>query len=95
MNRNRETRASFTTNIKDDTHKVKALKFNHIAVTGKVGGSLMITVNGEIVLKKNSWFGVLPASSEGTLVFGDQTGLKKFNGQISNIQLFNTERTKQ
>ncbi len=93
--KNRETRASFTTNIKDDTHKVKAFKFHHIAVTGKVGGSLMITVNGEIVLKRNSWFGVLPASSEGTLVFGDQTGLKKFNGQISNIQLFNTERTKQ
>ena len=95
-NQHRENRFSYTTNIKDDTHKVKAFKFHHIAVTGRVGSSLMITVNGEIVCQKNSWFGVtvLPASSEGTLVFGDSSGRKRFNGQISNIQLFNTERTK-
>ncbi|KAL9983773.1 hypothetical protein ACROYT_G005997 [Oculina patagonica] len=96
----RETKFSCTTNIKDDTHKVKALNFNHIAITGKVGSSLTITVKGEIACQTNSWHGVvtLPASSEGTLVFGDNSHspsrLKKFNGQISNIQLFNTERTK-
>ena len=95
-NKNREERFSFTTSIKDDTHKVKPFKFHHIAVSGRAGGSLMITVNGQIVSQKNRWSSVLPASSDGTLVFGESTPVqKRFNGQISNIQLFNTERTKQ
>ena len=91
----------FTTDITDDIHKVRALAFYHIAVTGKVGTSFMITVNAEITCQKTTWQGmtVMPASGEGTLVFGvnelDVKQLKRFNGQISNIQLFNTERTKE
>ena len=89
-----------TTNITDDT-QVKALTFYHIAVTGNVSSSLMITVNAEITCQKTTWLGmsVVPSSGEGTLVFGvnelDARQLKRFNGQISNIQLFNTVRTKQ
>ncbi|XP_078357295.1 uncharacterized protein LOC144642185 [Oculina patagonica] len=88
-----------TTDIGDDT-KVRALAFNHIAVTGKVGTSLMVTVNAEITCQKATWQGmaVMPASEDGTLVFGvnelDSRQLKRFNGQISNIQLFSTARTK-
>ena len=90
-----------TTDITDDTNKVRVLEFLHIAVTGRVGRSLMIAVNGESTCQKTAWEGmtVLPASSEGTLVFGenalDSRSLKRFDGQISNIQLFSTERTEE
>ena len=100
---NRETQLTCTTDVTDDeTHKIRALVFQHIAVTGTVGtGLLMIKVNGENACQKNTWQGitVMPASSEGTLVFGendvDSRQLKSFNGQIANIQLFNTDRTAQ
>lgn len=88
-----------TTDITDDTNKVRILEFFHIAVTGRVGRSLMIAVNGESACQTTAWEGmtVLPASNEGPLVFGenalDSRQLKRFDGQISNIQLFNTERT--
>ena len=98
---NRETRLTCTTDVSDETHKVRALIFQHIAVTGTVGSSLFLKVNGETACQRTTWQGitVLAASNEGTLVFGendvDSSQLKRFNGQISNIQLFNTERTKQ
>ena len=88
-----------TTDITDHTHKVGVLSFNYIAVTGTVGSSLVIRVNGEIACQKNSWGGitVLPASNDGTLVYGenelDSRKPVRFNGQIKHIQLFNTERT--
>ncbi|XP_078358813.1 uncharacterized protein LOC144643433 [Oculina patagonica] len=89
-----------TTDVSDETHKVRALVFQHIAVTGTVGSSLKIKVNGETACQKTTWGGmtVLPASNEGTLIFGenhvDTRQPIRFNGQISNIQLFSTERTK-
>lgn len=90
-----------TTDITDDTHKIKRLAFYHIAVTGTVGSSLMILVMGEVACRTSTWedITVLPASNEGALVFGeneiDSRPLKRFNGEISNIQLFNRERTRQ
>lgn len=101
---NRESRLSCSTDVvADDTHRVKALAFQHIAVTGTVGSSLTIMVNGESACRKTAWGGItapLPSTIEGTLVFGENEldpskKRKRFNGQISNIQLFNTERTKQ
>ncbi len=95
---NRESRLTCTTDVSDETHKVRALVFQHIAVTGTVGSSLMIKVNGETACR-TTWQGitVLAASNEGTLVFGENSvdTLTRFNGQISNVQLFNTERTKE
>ncbi|XP_078357320.1 uncharacterized protein LOC144642213 [Oculina patagonica] len=97
---NRETRLTCTTDISDETHKVRALVFQHIAVTGTVGSSLNIKVNGETTCQ-TTWEGItaLAASNEGTLVFGengiDSKQPTRFNGQISNIQLFTTERTKE
>ncbi|XP_078353573.1 uncharacterized protein LOC144638230 [Oculina patagonica] len=88
-----------TTDVSDETHKVRALVFQHIAVTGTVGSSLMIKVKGETACQKNTWGGitVLAASNEGTLVFGenhvDTRQPIRFNGQIRNIQLFSTVRT--
>ena len=98
---NRETRITCITNVQDDTHKVKVLAFHHIAVTGTVGTSLRITVNGVNACHKttSSGFKVLPASNEGTLVFGgsrlNTSPHKRFNGQMSNLQLFSKERTLQ
>ena len=101
---NRESKLSCSTDVvADDTHRVRALAFHHIAVTGTVGSSLTIMVNGESACHKTTWEGItapLPSSTDGTLVFGenelDQSKKRRrFNGQISNIQLFNTERTKQ
>lgn len=101
---NGESRLSCHTDVvTDDTHKVGALAFHHIAVTGTVGSSLTIMVNGESACRKTTWEGItapLPSTNEGTLVFGENElhqSIKRnrFNGQISNIQLFNMERTKQ
>ena len=101
---NRENTLSCSTDVvADDTHRVRALAFHHIAVTGTVGSSLAIMVNGESACRKTTWGGItapLPSTTEGALVFGenelDQSKRRnRFNGQICNIQLFNTERTKQ
>ncbi|XP_078363428.1 uncharacterized protein LOC144647504 [Oculina patagonica] len=97
---NRETKVTCTTDVSDETNKVRALRFQHIAVTGTVGSSLIIKVNGDTACQKTTWNGitVLAASHDGTLVFGESDAhsrtLERFNGQISNIQLFNTQRTK-
>ena len=98
---NGETELSCSTDIvADDTHSVRALAFHHIAVTGTVGSSLTIMVNGESACQ-TTWGGItaLPSATDGTLVFGENElhskQRKRFNGQISNIQLFNMERTKQ
>ena len=101
---NRENTLSCSTDVvADDTHRVRALAFHHIAVTGTVGSSLTIMVNGESACRKTTWGGItapLPSTTEGALMFGeneiDQSKKRnRFNGQISNIQLFNTQRTKQ
>ena len=99
---NKESKFYCSTDVvADDTHRVRALAFHHIAVTGTVGSSLTIMVNGASACRKTSWGGItapLPSATEGTLVFGENelhSKRKRFNGQISNIQLFNTERTKQ
>ena len=101
---NRETKLFCSTDVvADDTHRVKALAFHHIAVTGIVGSLLTIMVNGEAACRKTTWGSItapLPSTTGGTLVFGENENhypkiRKRFNGQISNIQLFNTERTKQ
>ena len=101
---NSESRLSCSTDVvADDIHRVRALAFHHIAVTGTVGSSLTIMVNGEAACRESAWGGItapLPSTTEGTLVFGENElhqskKRKRFNGQISYIQLFNTERTKQ
>ena len=101
---NSKSKLSCSTDVvADDTHRVRALAFHHIAVTGTVGSSLTIMVNGEAACRKTTWGGItapLPSTTDGALVFGENElhqskKRKRFNGQISYIQLFNTERTKQ
>lgn len=90
-----------TTEAAEETLKVRALTFSHIAVTGTVGRSLVIKVNGSIACHKIGWGGItiLPASSDGTLVFGenelDHRQLNRFNGQIRGIELFSVDRTQE
>ena len=90
-----------TTETAAETLKVRALTFSHIAVTGTVGRSLVIKVNGAIACQNSGWGGttILPASSDGTLVFGenelDQRQLNIFNGQIRAIKLCSVDRAKE
>lgn len=80
------------------------MEFQHIAVTGRAGSTLKVYVGGDVCFSTNAaseWEGVtgLPASSEGTLIFGSHTNPQdsstpvKFNGQLAYIRIFDNERT--
>lgn len=84
--------------------KIKSMEFQHIAVTGRAGSTLKVYVGGDVCFSTNAaseWEGVtgLPASSEGTLIFGSHTNPQdsstpvKFNGQLAYIRIFDNERT--
>lgn len=84
--------------------KIKSMEFQHIAVTGRAGSTLKVYVGGDVCFSTNAaseWEGVtgLPASSEGTLIFGSHTNPQdsstpvKFNGQRAYIRIFDNERT--
>ena len=67
-------------------------EWNHIVVSGAVGGKWNIYVNGELsTTQSQSSNNIAAISQASSFIIGQDISSREFVGEMSNIQIFNTE----